>query len=119
MGEQWINECKQYLAQVQESMRGESPDRLALVKSMHRALFAINHSILGWLQYVNNPDVMTKFNRDELHEISDTLAKFAEAFIEHDIEVTQKGMERGRARKRRDTLSTSDRPRSRSRPRTP
>jgi len=95
MSEQWINECKQYLAQVQESMKGENPDRLALVKSMHRALFAINHSILGWLQYVNNPDIMTKFNRDELHEISDTLAKFAEAFIEHDIEVTQKGMERG------------------------
>jgi hypothetical protein len=95
MGEQWVNECKQYLVQVQESMSDENPDRLALVKSMHRTLFAINHSILGWFQYVNNPDIMTKFNRDELHEISDTLAKFAEALIEHDIEVTQTGMKRG------------------------
>ena len=95
MGEQWIKECREYLAQVRESMSGETPNRLPLVKHMHRALFAINHSILGWRQYVNNPDIMSMFDRDELNEISDNLNKFAEAFIVHDIEVTQKGLQKG------------------------
>jgi hypothetical protein len=95
MGEQWIRECNTFLEQIRESIAMGSPDRLDLVRSMHRALFAINHSILGWLQYVNNPDVMSRFTRDELNEISDALNKFAETFIVHDIEVTKKGMEKG------------------------
>lgn len=95
MAEQWIRECSAFLEQVRESMEMEKPDRLALVRSIHRALFAINHSILGWLQYVNNPDIMSRFTRDELNEISNALNKFAEAFIEHDIEVTKKGIEKG------------------------
>jgi hypothetical protein len=95
MGEQWIRECNAFLEQIRESMALGSPDRLDLVRSMHRALFAINHSILGWLQYVNNPDVMSRFTRDELNEISDSLNKFAEAFIVHDVEVTKRGMEKG------------------------
>jgi len=94
MGEQWIRECNTFLEQIRESIAMGSPDRLDLVRSMHRALFAINHSILGWLQYVNNPDVMSRFTRDELNEISDALNKFAETFIVHDIEVTKKGMEK-------------------------
>lgn len=95
MGERWISECNSFLEQVRESMVMDSPDRLALVRSMHRALFAINHSILGWIQYVNNPDIMSRFTREELNEISDSLNKFAEAFIEHDIEVTKRGIEKG------------------------
>ncbi len=95
MGEQWIRECNSFLEQIRESMALDDPDRLDLVRSMQRALVAINHSILGWLQYVNNPDIMSRFDRDELKEISDALNKFAETFIEHDIEVTKKGMEKG------------------------
>lgn len=95
MGERWIRECNSFLEQIRESMVMDSPDRLALVRSMHRALFAINHSILGWIQYVNNPDIMSRFTREELNEISESLNKFAEAFIEHDIEVTKRGIEKG------------------------
>lgn len=95
MGEPWIRECNALLEQIRESMTLEEPDRLALVRSMHRALFAINHSIMGWIQYVNNPDIMSKFDRDELNDISDILNKFAESFIEHDIEVTKKGVGKG------------------------
>ncbi len=95
MGEQWIMECNAFLGQIRESMALDTPDRLDLVRSMHRALVAINHSILGWLQYVNNPDIMSRFDRDELEEISGAINKFAETFIEHDIEVTKKGMAKG------------------------
>jgi hypothetical protein len=95
MGEQWIDECNRYLEQIKASLIKDNPDRLDLVRSMHRAILSINHSIFGWLQYVNNPDIMSRFNQEELHEISDTLNKFAEAFIEHDIKVTKKGLEKG------------------------
>jgi hypothetical protein len=95
MGEQWIRECNDFLRQIRDSMKLENPDRLDLVKFMHRALYAVNHSILGWFQYVNNPDIMSRFDRDELRQMSETLNKFAESFLEHDIEVTEKGMGKG------------------------
>ena len=102
MSEPWITECNAFLKQIRESMALETPDRLALVRSINRALHAVNHSILGWFQYANNPDIMSKFDRDELQEISDALNKFAEAFIEHDIEVTKKGMGKGLEELRRE-----------------
>jgi len=92
LSEQWIRECKEFLSQIRGSMKIEDPDRLELVTAMHRALLAVNHSILGWFQYVNNPDIMSRFDRDELTEISETMNKFAESFIEHDIQVTERGM---------------------------
>lgn len=102
MGEKWIQECNEFLEQIGESKAVERPDRLELVRSMQRALLAINHSILGWVQYVNNPDIMSRFDREELYEISEDLNKFAEAFIEHDIEVTRKGMKKGLSELKRE-----------------
>jgi len=95
MGEQWIEECNKYLSRIRESTETEAPDRLEVVRSMHTALLAINHSTLGWLQYVNNPDIMSMFDLPELEEIQLTLNKFAEAYILNDIEVTKKGMRKG------------------------
>jgi len=95
MGERWIQECGEYLKQVREALASEAPDRLDLVRSMHVALLALNHSVWGWLQYVNNPDIMGKFDGDELEAISGFLNKFAEEFIEYDIKVTKAGMEKG------------------------
>jgi hypothetical protein len=95
MGEQWIEECNEYLRRIRESTATAAPDRLEVVRSMHTALLAINHSTLGWLQYVNNPDIMSMFDLPELEEIQLTLNKFAEAYILNDIEVTKKGMRKG------------------------
>lgn len=95
MVEQWVDECNRYLEQIKAALDMENPDRLDLVRSMQRAILAINHSIFGWLQYVNNPDIMSRFRQDELYKISEALNKFAKVFIEHDIEVTKKGMEKG------------------------
>lgn len=95
MGDRWIQECREYLKQIREATAAEAPDRLDLVRSMHDALMGINHSVWGWLQYANNPDIMGKFTRDELNEINDILNKFAEEFIEYDIKVTKTGMAKG------------------------
>ena len=94
MGEQWIEECNEYLRRMRETT-AENPDRLEVVRSMHTALLAINHSTLGWLQYVNNPDIMSLFDLEELTEIRRTLNKFAEAYVLNDIEVTRKGIRKG------------------------
>ena len=95
MGENWIEKCNGYLEQIRNALNLEEPDRLESVKSMHLALIAINNSVLGWLQYVNNPEVMTLFDSTELHEINIALNRFAKEFIENDIKVTRKGMEKG------------------------
>ena len=95
MSDLWIQECNEYIKQVRASLSVKNSDRLDLVKSMHQALLAINHSILGWLQYVNNPDIMSRFNREELNDINGALNKFALDFISHDIEVSKMGMEKG------------------------
>jgi len=95
MGERWIKECAEHLEQISKALSVENSDRLDLVKSMHITLLALNHSVWGWLQYVNNPDIMGKFKRDELNEISDYLNKFAQDFIKYDIKVTKLGMKKG------------------------
>ena len=95
VGEHWINECSEYLRQIRNSQIDENPDRLELVRLMNVALLGLNHSIWGWIQYVNNPDIMSKFTREELSEISSILNKFAEGFIDYDIKVTKAGMEKG------------------------
>ena len=95
MGEQWIQECNEFLRRIRDSPTAEAPDRLELVRSMHTALLAINHSTLGWLQYVNNPDIMSLFDLGELTEIRRTITEFAEAYVLNDIEVTEKGMKKG------------------------
>lgn len=95
MGEHWINECVEYLRQIREAQSADNPDRLELVRTMNVALLGLNHSVWGWLQYVNNPDIMSNFPRDELGEISQILNKFAEEFIDYDVKVTKAGMEKG------------------------
>jgi len=95
MGERWIQECNEHLKQIKEALASAEPDRLDMVRMMHAALIALNHSVWGWLQYVNNPDIMGKFDRDELNDITGFLNKFAEDFIEYDIKVTKRGMEKG------------------------
>ena len=75
---------------------------------MHWALLAINHSTLGWLQYVNNPDIMSMFDREELNIITENLNKFAESYIGYDIEITKKGIQKGlKERKQKEQKTQS------------
>jgi hypothetical protein len=95
MGERWIQESNKFLKEIDKAMVAENPDRLDMVRMMHSALLALNHSVWGWLQYVNNPEIMGKFNQGELSEINGFLSKFAKDFIEYDIKVTKNGMAKG------------------------
>jgi len=95
MSEGWLQECRQYLKMLDEIGAVKDQDRLDLVRSMRTSLSAINHSLWGWIQYVNNPDIMGKFTREELEEMNQTLRDFTRNFIEYDVKITQVGTQKG------------------------
>jgi hypothetical protein len=64
-------------------------------------LAALQRSLLGWMQWVNNPDIMTRFTEEELGEMDKRIAEFARAFIEYDLKITEKGAEKGLEIRRR------------------
>jgi hypothetical protein len=96
MGEEsWVQECRQYLKMLDELSTVKDRDRLDLVRSMRTSLSAFNHSLWGWIQYVNNPDIMGKFTKEELEEMDKLINEFARNFIEYDIKITQLGTKKG------------------------
>lgn len=101
MSENWIRECRRYLKMLDELSVAKDRDRLDLVRTMRTALSALNHSLWGWVQYVNNPDVMGNFTKEELEEMNKTINEYARNFIEYDIKITQLGAKKGLAEVRR------------------
>ena len=68
---------------------------------MRFVLGALQRSLVGWIQWVNNPEIMVKFTQEDLEKMNKNLAEFVRSFIEHDLEVTKLGGKRGlKARKR-------------------
>lgn len=95
MSENWLQECRQYLKMLDEMSSSKDRDRLDLVRSVRASLSAVNHSLWGWMQYVNNPDIMGKFTKEELEEIDGNLIEFAKNFVEYDVKITQLGTQKG------------------------
>lgn len=95
MGERWIQACNEHLNQIKNTLSNENPDRLELVRAIYLSLLALSQSVWGWLQYVNNPEIMGKFSLSELNEVNSTLSKFTLEFLEYDIKITKMGMEKG------------------------
>ena len=88
MSESWIQECKTILDEINKLEDTKERDRLDMVRTIRFILFALQHSLLGWDEWVDNPDIMTKFSLEELKEISRNLAKLTQPFIEYDCEIT-------------------------------
>jgi len=96
MGEEsWIQECRQYLKVLAEQVVVKNRDRLDLVRGMRTSLSALNRSLWGWIQYVNNPDIMGKFTKEELEEMDKVINEFARNFIEYDVKITELGTKKG------------------------
>jgi hypothetical protein len=91
LSEGWVQTCEKILDQIKKLSDKKNKDRLDLVQSMRFSLYALHRSILGWLNWVNNPDIMASFKREELDEMNGRIAEFIEEFIKYDIEVTGKG----------------------------
>lgn len=93
----WVQVCQEILEQMEKFSEKKEQDRLDLVQSMRFSLYALHRSILGWLNWVNNPDIMASFKQDELAEMNKRLIEFIRGFIEYDIEITEKGADRSLA----------------------
>ena len=101
MSERWIQSSEKILDRIKSLEEVEGKDRLELVRSIRFKLGALQRSLLGWMQWVNNPDIMTRFTQEDLEKMNKTLSESVRSFIEHDLEVTKLGDKRGlEARKR-------------------
>ena len=88
MSERWVRECKRILDQIKKLEGIEGRDRLDMVRTIRFTLYALQRSVSGWIEWINNPDVMAHFSLEELKEMSKNLAKLTQSFIEYDYEIT-------------------------------
>ncbi len=95
MSERWIQVSKKILDQIKRLEEAKERDRLELVRSIRFMLNTLQRSLLGWMQWVNNPDIMTRFTQEDLEKMNKTLSEFTRSFIEHDLEATNLGVQRG------------------------
>ena len=95
MSERWIRSSKKILERIKKLEKAEDRDRLELVRSTWFMLGALQRSLVGWLQWVRNPEMMVKFSKEELEEINSDISKFARSFIEYDLKVTKQGAKKG------------------------
>lgn len=95
MSERWVQVSEKLLDQLKHFQETKKRDRLELVRSMRFVLKALEMSLVGWMQWVNNPDIMTKFSKEDLEKMSKKLGEFTRSFIEYDIEATKLGTQVG------------------------
>jgi hypothetical protein len=90
MSGRWIQDCKRILAQIRELEKIEGQDRLDVVRRIRFILYALQRSVSGWMEWINNPDVMARFSLEELKAMDRDLTKLTQAFIEYDCEITSR-----------------------------
>ena len=95
MSERWVKVSEKVLDQIKRLEEDKEKDRLELVRSMRFVLKALEMSLMGWIQWVNNPDIMTKFSEKDLEKMLGKLSEFTRSFIEYDVEATKIGMDKG------------------------
>ena len=95
MSERWIQVSDKILGQIKRLEEAKGRDRLELVRSLRFMLSALQRSLLGWMQWVNNPDIMTRFTQEDLQKMNKKLSDFTHSFIEYDLEATKLGAQKG------------------------
>ena len=105
MNSTWIDRSEKTTEQLRLLKENRDMDRLDLLKSMRFTFSALSQSLGGWMQWVNSPEVMSQFNRDELQEMSDRIIDMVTGFIEYDLDVTNQGMQKGLGKQRDEDQS--------------
>ena len=75
-------------------------DRLEIVTAMRFSFGALSQSLGGWMQWVNSPEIMSQFTREELLDINDKLIEMVKDFVEYDRDITDFGMQKGLGKQR-------------------
>lgn len=100
MSERWITTSEKILEQIKKLEETKGKDRLELVRSISFLLSVLQRSLLGWMQWVNSPEIMTRFSQKDLEDMNKRLSEFTCSFIEYDLDATKLGAQKGlKARK--------------------
>ena len=87
MAGKWTQDCERILNKI-KSAEVKGKDRLDMVRTIRFTLFALQRSVTGWMEWVDNPDIMTKFSLEELRKINKNLAELVCNFVEYDAKTT-------------------------------
>ena len=103
MSERWVQRGERILERIKSLETSKERDRLELIRSMGFVLRALWNSVQGWMQWINNPDIMTKFSQEELDEMNKTITEYVKSFIEYDVKISKQGIQKGIDRRRTRT----------------
>jgi hypothetical protein len=95
LSEGWMRVSERIIEQLKQLENTKDKDRLDLVRSLRFVLGVLQRSLVGWTQWVGNPDIMTIFSEDDLENMTKRLAEFTRSFIEYDMKMTSLGAEKG------------------------
>ncbi|MGD8505863.1 MAG: DUF2153 family protein [Candidatus Bathyarchaeota archaeon] len=90
MAESWVQECKRILEHLGKLGDMEGKDRLDMVRRIRFIIFSLQRSVSGWIEWVENPDVMANFSLEDLKEINKNLTNLTQPFVEYDCEMTSR-----------------------------
>jgi len=100
----WVNDCQRILDEIKTSAKVEGSDRLDMVRTIRFTILALQRSVTGWMQWVDNPDIMAQFSRDELAEINKNLADLVCAFVDYDAKITGSQEKKLKKKIRKDVI---------------
>jgi len=86
----WVQGCKRILDQIKNIQDINGKDRLDMVKTISFILYALQRSVSGWIEWIENPEVMASFSLEELKEMNRNLANLTQPFIEYDCDITSR-----------------------------
>ncbi len=98
----WVERTQKTLDQLQKIKDNRERDRLDIITGMRFSFGALSQSLGGWMQWVNSPEVMTQFTREELLDMSDQLIDLITKFVEYDRDITDFGMQKGLGKQREE-----------------
>ncbi len=110
LSEGWVQVSEKVLDQIKRLEEAKERDRLELVRSISFMLSALQRSLLGWMGWVNNPDIMTRFTQKDLEKMNKKLSELSRSFIEYDLEATKLGAQRGLKARRKVKKKKEERP---------
>jgi len=100
MNVSWIERTQKTIDKLRAIKEKRDADRLEIITGMRFSFGALSQSLGGWMQWVNSPEIMSQFTREELLEMSDTLIDMVAQFLEYDMKITDYGMQKGLGKQR-------------------
>ena len=95
LSERWVEVSKRILDQLKALEDAKDKDRLELVRSLRFVMSALQRSLVGWMQLITNPDIMSNFSQEDLRNMTKELSTFTYSFVEYDLKMTTLGTKKG------------------------